>query len=99
MKLQDVTKGELILTLHVKADEIWPIQYDNVSTLNIVNYTDGAIFASENNNFEINNNVGKYLTITDGNAYNEYVFYKSGKNTIYIKTEGDGFVCVIKKRW
>lgn len=92
-------KGNNVLTINVKAGDIVAIEYDKIAVANIVNYTDGSIFVSENNDFKLENNVGKYLTITDGNSYNEYVFYKSGKNTVYIKNDADGYICVVRKIW
>lgn len=97
--LKDVIKGESVLTINVKAGDIYPIEFTNIASANIVNYTEGSIFVSENNNFELVNNVGKYLTISDGNSYNEYIFYKTGKNTLYIKVDADGFICVVRKLW
>ena len=97
--LKEVIKGEQCLTINIKAGEIYPIEYDKIAIADVINYTDGVIFVSEYNDFELNNNVGKYLTITDGNSYNEYVFYKSGKNTLYIKADADGYICIIRKLW
>lgn len=97
--LKDKIDGQIVLTLNVKAGDIIPIEYKSITSANVVNYTDGSIFVSETNDFSLIENVGKYLTITDGNSYNEYIFYKSGKNTLYIKADADGYICVVRKLW
>lgn len=97
--LKEKINGELVLTINIKAGEIYPIEYKSVAAVNVINYTDGSVFVSEKNNFEFNNNVGKFLTITDGNCYNEYMFYKAGKNTLYIKADADGYICIARKIW
>lgn len=97
--LKDIIKGEQCLTINIKAGEIYPIEYTNIAIADIVNYTEGVIFVSEENDFTFTDNVGKFLTITDGNTYNSYIFYKSGKNTLYIKADADGYVCIMRKLW
>lgn len=88
-----------VLTIQVKAGDVITVEFTSVAAVNIINYTDGSIFVSEDNDFNTIDGVGKYLTITDGNCYNEYLFYKSGANKIYIKVDADGFICVIRKIW
>lgn len=97
--LKDVIEGKHVLTINMAAEDIYPIEYDNIATANIINYTDGVIYVSEENNFELKNNIGEYLTITDGNAYNDYIFYKSGLNKLYIKADAAGYVCIVRKQW
>lgn len=97
--LKDIVKGKQCLTINIKAGEIYPIEYNNIAIADIVNYTDGVIFVSEENNFNLVNNIGEYLTITDGNSYNTYIFNKSGKNTLYVKADANGYVCIIRKTW
>ncbi len=97
--LKEPIKNKSVITINVKAGNIYPIEYDNIAMADIVNYTDGVIFVSEKNNFDLVNNVGEYLTITDGNSYNTYMFYKNGNNTLYIKADADGYVCVVRKLW
>ena len=95
----EILNGKQCHSIKVKAGDIISITYDQVESVNISNYTDGSIFVSEENNFTYDNNIGNFLTITDGNCYNEYVFYKSGKNTIYIKCDADGVISIIRKLW
>lgn len=92
-------KGSNILTLKVTANNVYHIKYDKISTLSIINYTEGSILISETNDFELIDNVGKYLIITDGNSYNDYIFYKSSPADVYIKTKTDGEICLVVKRW
>lgn len=91
--------GTKYLTIKVKAGDIIPIKYVSAAALNIINYTDGSIFVNDTANFDFVDDVGDFLTITDGNCYNEYVFYKSGLNTIYVKCDADGYVCIVRKQW
>lgn len=97
--LKEVIKGQNVITIKVKAGDIQPIEYEQVASVDVVNYTDGTVFVSDKNDFEMVNNVGNYLTVTDGNSYNSFTLYKSGKNTIYIKTDTDGMICVVRKIW
>lgn len=92
-------KGQQAMSISVSAGDVICINYDLISSLNIVNLTEGAIFVSEENDFEVSNNVGNFLTITDGNSYNEYFFYKNKKNKIYIKSDANGIVSVVRKQW
>lgn len=95
----EILNGKQCHTIKVKSGDIIAITYNQVESINIINYTDGSIFVSEQNNFTFENNIGDFLTITDGNSYNEYIFYKSGKNTIYIKCDADGVISIIRKVW
>lgn len=88
-----------VLTIYLKAGDIIPIKFNSIASANIINYTEGSIFVSETNDFVLKDGVGNYLTITDGNCYNEYLFYKSGKNKLYVKADADGFICIIRKIW
>lgn len=97
--MKEIVQGTLALTLDMKAGDIYPIEYQSVSSVNIVNYTDDSLFVSSSPDFEFNNNVGNFLTIASNNAYNEYVFFKSGKNTLYIKAISDGYVSIVRKQW
>lgn len=100
--MKDVVKGEIALTIDMKAGDIYPIEYDNIATATIANYTDDGIYVSEKPEFEFNEAngaVGKFLVISSGAAYNDYIFYKSGKNTLYIKALTDGYVTIVRKRW
>lgn len=97
--MKDVVKGELTLTIDMKAGDIYPIEYDNIATATIANYTDDGVYVSEKPEFEFENNIGKFLVIGSGAAYNDYIFYKSGKNTLYIKALTDGYVTIVRKRW
>lgn len=99
MTLNEKIKGKNVLTINMKAGDIYPIEYNSIAAANIVNYTDGVIYVSEQNEFTLNNNIGNYLIITDGNSYNEYYFYNSGKNTLYVKADADGYICIIRKAW
>ena len=89
------------ISVNIKAGDIIEIEFPSIARANIVNYTDGAIFVSENNDFSLDETgkIGNYLTITDGNAYYEYMFYKKDKNKLYIKADADGFICIIRKIW
>ena len=80
MALNEKIEGKNVLTVNMKAGDIYPIEYKSIASVNIVNYTDRVIFVSEKDDFTLTNGVGDYLVITDGNSYNEYVFYKAGKN-------------------
>ena len=97
--MKDIIKGEIALTLDMKAGDIYPIEYDNIATVTIANYTEDGIYVSEKPEFEFENNIGKFLVIGSGIAYNDYMFYKNGKNTLYIKALTDGYVTIVKKRW
>lgn len=97
--MKDIVKGEIALTLDMKAGDIYPIEYDNIATATIANYTEDGIYVSDKPEFEFENNVGKFLVIGSGAAYNDYIFYKSGKNTLYIKALTDGYVTIVRKRW
>lgn len=97
--MKDIVKGEIALTLDMKAGDIYPIEYDNIATVTIANYTEDGIYVSEKPEFEFENNIGKFLVIGSGTAYNDYVFYKNGKNTLYIKALTDGYVTIVRKRW
>ena len=97
--MKDIVKGEIVLTLDMKAGDIYPIEYDNIATVTIANYTEDGIYVSEKPEFEFENNIGKFLVIGSGTAYNDYVFYKNGKNTLYIKALTDGYVTIVRKRW
>ena len=91
--------GSQAITIEVSSGNIYEIEYEDVAGVNIVNYTDGSIFVSEVNDFETTDGVGQYLTLTDGNMYNEYLFYKSGTNKLYIKCDADGHICLVRKLW
>lgn len=97
--LKEILHGKQAMSIKVKAGDIISIQYNSVESVNIGNYTDGSIFVSESNNFDYVNDVGNFLTITDGNCYNEYILYKPGSNTIYIKCDADGVVSIMRKQW
>ena len=97
--MKDIVKGEIALTLDMKAGDIYPIEYDNIATVTIANYTEDGIYVSEKPEFEFENNIGKFLVIGSGTAYNDYMFYKNGKNTLYIKALTDGYVTIVRKRW
>ena len=97
--IKDIIKGENALTLDMSAGDIYPIEYDNIATATIANYTEDGIYVSENSDFEFVNNIGKFMTIGSGAAYNDYIFYKNGKNTLYIKALTDGYVSIVRKRW
>ena len=97
--MKDIVKGGNALTLDMKAGDIYPIEYDNIATVTIANYTDDGIFVSENPEFEFNNDIGDFLVIGSGAAYNDYFFYKNGKNMLYIKALTEGYVSIVRKRW
>lgn len=97
--MKDIVKGEIALTLDMKAGDIYPIEYDNIATATIANYTEDGIYVSEKPEFEFENSIGKFLVIGSGAAFNDYVFYKSGKNILYIKALTDGYVTIVRKRW
>lgn len=97
--MKDIVKGEIALTIDMKAGDIYPIEYDNIATATIANYTEDGIYVSEEPNFEFDGAIGKFMTIGSGAAYNDYIFYKSGKNTLYIKALTDGYVSIMRKRW
>lgn len=99
MALKEKVEGKNVLTINIKAGDIYPIEYKSIASANIVNYTDGVIFVSEKDDFTLTDGVGEYLVITDGNSYNEYVFYKAGKNILYVKADADGYICVVRKAW
>ena len=69
--MKDIVKGGNALTLDMKAGDIYPIEYDNIATVTIANYTDDGIFVSENPEFEFNNDIGNFLVICSGAAYND----------------------------
>ena len=83
--MKDVVKGEIALTIDMKAGDVYPIEYDNIATASIANYTEDGIYVSEKPNFDFNGAIGNFLVISSGTAYNDYIFYNSGKNTLYIK--------------
>ena len=89
------------ITIKVLAGDIIELEFPSIARANIVNYTDGVIYVSEDNDFTLDETgkVGNYLTITDGNAYNEYIFYKKDKNKLYVKADTNGYICVIRKIW
>lgn len=97
--MKDKVKGELVLTIDMKAGDIYPIEYDNIATASIANYTDDTLFISDKPEFDFEDNVGKFLVIGSGTAYNDFIFYKSGTNTLYIKALTDGYVTIVRKRW
>lgn len=97
--MKDVVKGEIAITLDMKSGDIYPIEYDNIATATIANYTEDGIYVSETPDLEFDGAIGKFLVISSGSAYNDYIFYKSGKNTLYIKALTDGYVTVVRKRW
>lgn len=89
------------ITINMSAGDIVELEFPSIARANIVNYTDGVIYVSEDNDFTLDETgkIGNYLTITDGNAYNEYVFYKKDKNKLYVKADANGYICVIRKIW
>lgn len=91
-------KADMTVTIDMKADIVYEIEYTG-SSVNIINYSDGALLISEINDFEKVDGVGKYLTITSGNIYNDYIFHKSGKNYLYAKADKAGQICLVKKNW
>lgn len=97
--MKDIVKGISALTIDMKAGDIYPIEYDNIATITIANYTEDGIYVSEKPNFEFEENIGEFMVIGSGSAYNDYMFYKNGKNTIYIKALTDGYVSIVRKRW
>ena len=97
--MKDIVKGEIALTIDMKAGDIYPIEYDNIATATIANYTDDGIYVSEKPEFDFNGAIGKFMTISSGGAYNDYIFYRSGKNILYIKALTDGYVSIVRKRW
>lgn len=97
--MKDVVKGEIALTIDMKAGDIYPIEYDNIATASIANYTEDGIYVSEKPDFDFNGAIGNFLVISSGTAYNDYIFYNSGKNRLYIKSLTDGYVSIVRKRW
>ena len=97
--MKDIVKGEAAITIDMKAGDIYPIEYDNIATATIANYTEDGIYVSEKPEFEFDGAIGKFLVISSGAAYNDYLFYKSGKNILYIKSLTDGYVTIVRKRW
>ena len=97
--MKDIIKGTVAMTIDMKAGDIYPIEYDNIAMATIANYTDDGIYVSEEPNFDFENSIGNFLTICSGAAFNDYIFYKGGKNTLYIKALTDGFVTIVRKRW
>lgn len=94
-------KCENVITINMTAGDVVEVEFPTVARADIVNYTDGVIFVSEENDFTLDETgkVGKYLTITDGNTYNEYIFYRKDKNKLYVKADADGYVCISRKIW
>lgn len=90
-----------VLSINMSAGDIIEIEFPSIACADVVNYTDGVIFVSEDNDFTLDETgkVGKYLTITDGNTYNEYTFYKKNKKKLYVKADADGYICVMRKVW
>ena len=97
--MKDTVKGEIAITLDMKAGDIYPIEYDNIATATIANYTDDGIYVGENPELDFDGAIGKFLVISSNSAYNDYIFYKSGKNVLYIKALTDGYVTIVRKRW
>ena len=97
--MKEIVTGQNMLTLDMKAGDIYPIEYDNVATITISNYSDNDVYISEESNFEFNNNVGNFLLVGSRTIQYNYFFYKNGKNTIYIKAIGNGKVSIVKTRW
>lgn len=97
--MPEIIQGKAVLTLKVTAGNVYAIKYNKASAINVVNYTDGSIFVSENPEINVDAEVGEFLVITDGNCYNEYLFYKSGTNIVYIKADADGKICIVRKQW
>lgn len=92
-------KGENALTISVQADSVICVEYDYLATVSILNYTDSLIYVSENDDFSVEDDAGKYFIVTDGYAYNDYVFYTEGVKKIYIKSLSSGTISLIRKRW
>lgn len=89
------------LTVKLTAGDIVEIEFPSIARADVINYTDGVIYVSEENNFELDESgvIGNYLTITDGNTYNEYIFYRKDNKKLYVKADADGYICVVRKIW
>ena len=94
-------KGQDLLTLDVIAGNIYEITYDQISALNIFNYTEGSLFISnkEDCDFKFEDNVGNFLTIGSGNGFNNILFYMNGENKIYLKPDANGYISMFRKLW
>lgn len=93
--------GSLALTIRIIPGELYKVNYDKAAIINVVNYTDGSVYVAEKPEFDFIDNVGNFLTVTDGNSYNDYQFY-SRNNSIYVKVDEnvtEGTICLIRKQW
>lgn len=84
-----------LMSIACKAGVVQVVEFNNnYNTINICNNTDGDLIVSRTTNFVDENNIGYYLTILAGTAYNN-LFLSS--NVVYIKTEVDGIVTIAVK--
>ena len=91
--------GANALTIEAAAGETYCITYETNCAVDISNQTDGQIYISDNNDFTVENGIGKFIKLAGGTNYNGYRPYIGDPFNVYIYTEKAGNVSVIVKGW
>ena len=91
--------GQNELTVSAEAGNVYCIVYETSTAVDICNNTEGNIFVNSTGEFTQSENVGNYLTIPDGGAYNGYRSAYSISSKVYIKAEAAGNICITVKGW
>lgn len=87
-------KGKNNLSINVSEDSIYKIEYDSWFRVNILNYTDGEIYVSSNENFDFDGDVAEVLTIGSKMFYNGFA---TASGSIYIKALKTGVVVIARE--
>jgi hypothetical protein len=91
--MKNINASETV-SIAVSAGEIYALKYADNYVLDIMNDTGGDLIVAVKNSFTGSD----YLTVPAGAAYNNYRYMRIGENTIYIKTNAAGNICIAARR-
>ena len=93
-KFMNTITGTNLITINALAGETYCIQYESDYSVNILNQTDGIISASPKASYDENEFSSECMKLTEDAFY--YDFRSKQDKNLYITSEGNGYVSVIR---
>ena len=89
--------GTSELTITATDTEIYRINYETSTAVDMFNNTDEDVFVNSTGTFTKTDNVGNYLTVPAGGSYNGFRPDISVGTALYIQANAAGTICVVRK--
>ena len=87
-------KGSTTITINAEAGKTYCINYKSDYSVNILNQTDGIISVSAKADYAADETSSECMKLTENAFY--YNFCSRLSDTLYITSEGDGLISVIR---